>query len=338
MNSMLTSEDVYFFYPRAELPADPETFDPDEQWPLLRNGTEAWILQTWARLKRRGHPAKLVEELPERGVLIFENSHKREVAAQLRPGSRLFTVGVRADRNEAWISDVEVVQNPNLEDGYRQRYVPHWPQPGLVPRDVSRGSELQVAGFKGHVENLAQEFRDPAWEEALRERGVIWEGSGAARRGDDERAKCWNDYSNLDILIAVRPVRRGRKLYPRKPATKLYNAWQAGVPAILGPEASFRALRRSPLDYIEVTSAAEALRAIDRLRGDPALYANIVRHGLERGQEFSTTRLEDIWLRLIEQDFLPAAERRLPRRRYDSGIAWVIKRIGRARSHVASWL
>ena len=67
-----------------------------------------------------------------------------------------------------------------------------------------------------------------------------------------------------------------------KPASKLVNAWAAGVPAMLGPEPAYRELRSSPLDFLETPAAEAVLDAIDRLRGEPGLYAAMAENGLRR--------------------------------------------------------
>jgi hypothetical protein len=86
-----------------------------------------------------------------------------------------------------------------------------------------------------------------------------------------------------------------------KPASKLTNAWAAGVPAILSPELPYRELRRSSLDYLEARSGAEALEAIDRLVSDPALYSAMVANGLERAREFHSDCLTGRWAEALWQ-------------------------------------
>ena len=84
-----------------------------------------------------------------------------------------------------------------------------------------------------------------------------------------------------------------------KPAAKLQNAWAAGVPAILSPEIAYRELRRSRLDYLEARSRAEALEAIDALRADPSLYADMVSNGVERARDFQPDRLIERWVEVL---------------------------------------
>lgn len=327
--SDLSLADVQFYYPREALPMAMEDFDPERDWALMRSGAEVWILQTWGWLRRLGHDFPLVDTVPARGVLIYANAHKRRVAAQLARGNAALLVGLRADRRPSWISDIEVVQNPLLENGRHLRYMPHWPQQGLLPRDAARGATIRCVGFKGHVQNLAPGFGSPAWREALRERGIDWQVRGGAEQDDQRRAEAWHDYRELDISLAIRASRRGRQLHMRKPPTKLYNAWRAGVPAILGPEAAYRALRQSPLDYIEAATPDEALAAIDRLRRDPVLYMAMVDNGRRRGGAYAPERIARRWLALIESDLLPAARQRPPRRRFDLPLAWLRSYAGR---------
>jgi len=124
-------------------------------------------------------------------------------------------------------------------------------------------------------------------------------------RDTDTSITAWPDYRAVDVLIAVRPP--DRRLYLAKPATKLVNAWLAGVPAILGEEFAYRELRRSPLDYIEVASIDDARRAVRRLRDEPILYQAMVDNGRRRAREFTITSITEHWRKLLF-DILPALE------------------------------
>src|SRR5262249_49175552 len=153
--------------------------------------------------------------------------------------------------------------------------------------------------FKGFSGNLHEEFAAPEWREWLSTQGMRWtsdaiEYSKTGTRGDELD---WNNFRAVDLVLAVRPTRKD--LYPRKPATKLYNAWRANVPALLGPELAYRELKRSPLDYLEVANAAEARAAIERLRREPRLFEQMVDNGAARAAEFSPGTIASAWTRLL---------------------------------------
>lgn len=127
----------------------------------------------------------------------------------------------------------------------------------------------------------------------------------------------WHDYRDCDVAIAFRPPPRRkheRRGYTAKPATKLYNAWHAGVPAILGPEYAYRELRRTDLDYLEITNPGEARGAIRTLRENAVLYSAMVENGRERAREFTVDRILARWAEVLF-DQIPerAAQRRVAR-------------------------
>ena len=108
----------------------------------------------------------------------------------------------------------------------------------------------------------------------------------------------WHDYENVDILIAFRPnpKRKDEKQGHRtKPATKLYNAWFAGVPAVLANEYAYQQMRKTDLDYIAIKEPHEVKDAILRLKNNTELYNNMVTNGKERAEEFTVNKIADQW-------------------------------------------
>jgi len=103
----------------------------------------------------------------------------------------------------------------------------------------------------------------------------------------------------VDAVLAVRPAACPRR--DSKPATKLYNAWLAGVPALLSPDVAFRELRRSPLDYLEAAGPAEAKSGVRRLLAEPDLYRRMVANGRARAAEFSAGAVLARWFELLEE-------------------------------------
>lgn len=116
----------------------------------------------------------------------------------------------------------------------------------------------------------------------LADHGIEWvcDGNVYAQGATDGLQLQWNDFSETDLVLAVRPP--SGDLHLRKPATKLCNAWLAGVPAMLGPESAYRSLRRDELDFIEVGARAEAEAAVLRMLQEPARYASMRERASER--------------------------------------------------------
>jgi len=85
-----------------------------------------------------------------------------------------------------------------------------------------------------------------------------------------------------------------------KPASKLVNAWWAEVPALLGPEPAFQELRQSPLDYFEIRSVEDVLRAVAQLKAEPDRYRAMTDNGRQRRVAFSTEQNLRDWVSLFE--------------------------------------
>ena len=304
---------------RFFLPEPPEELarlagiDPDRDWRELVTGDRAWILQTFLRLARTGAPVELVGRVPADGIVLFHAKHERHV--RRAPGAgRALLVGCRADNRQPLAAEVEILQNGQFADGERRFFVSHWPQPGLVPRDPARADRLETVAFKGFAANLHPDLARPEWRAALAARGLAWEADAPVFAGaaTATAAARWADYREVDVVLALRP--RERRTARSKPATKLVNAWLAGVPALLGPEPAFRELRRSELDYLEIEDARSALEALDRLRAEPGLYRAMVEQGRRRTAEVDVAAVTARWRELLFER-LPALAADPARRR-----------------------
>lgn len=308
----MSTPQVRFFLPEpAGEIARLSRIDADRDWRRLVTGDRAWVLQTFLRLRDVGAPVELVHEIPRAaaGLLLFHAKHERLVRRALGSGRQVL-VGIRADNRRPLSAEFEILQNGLFADGERRFFLPHWPQPGLIPRDPARGSRIESIAYKGFDANLAPGFLAPDWAAWLAERGIDWrldaiEFAGAATDVDSAR---WADFRDVDLCLAVRPPRRGGAR--AKPATKLVNGWLAGVPTLLGPEPAFRELRRDPLDYLEVADVEEARRAVERLVADPKEYRARVEHGHRRAAEFDRAALTARWRELLFETLPRLAQRR----------------------------
>lgn len=290
------------------------SLDPDREPHRLVLGEHYWIVLTWRRLADAGLDVVLDNRVSADGPVVFYAGDKRAVErAHVRARSRALLVATRSDRNPVGYADVEVVQNAASADGERCFHVPHWRQPGLIVRDGARGDRPRVLLFPGTRQNLHPGFLDGEWQGFLQARGLEMRCHFQAT-GD--RPPAYHDLHDVDLMLAVRPS--GATVVRNKPAWKLFNAWLAGVPALLGPEAGYRELREGPLDFIEVDGPAAARRAIERLLGEPGLYRGMVENGLQRGRDYDDSANVARWRVLIEEVLAPRAmeEARAPTPRW----------------------
>jgi hypothetical protein len=297
--------EVAFFHSGALEFGPPNAIDPDREPNRFERGEHAWTVQTCVRLARAGLPVSLADRAPARGIVVFHAKERRDLLRSLPAGADVLLVAIRADNGECRAADVEVVQNGRFADGRRRVFIPFWPQPGLVPRDSSRGETIRRAAFKGFTRNLAQELRSPAWSSFLASLRIEWVLDGVDYHdhvaGHDGLR--WADYRDVDLVVALREP--DARLHTGKPAAKLYNAWFAGVPAVLGPEHAYREMRQSELDFLEVEGLAGAQAAVVRLLADPGLYRRMVEHGRRRAAEFTAERIVEHWRTLLFSE-LPA--------------------------------
>jgi hypothetical protein len=279
--------------------------EPGRDWREFQRGERAWVLQTYLQLVRAGYRARLASQLPDSGVVVFHAKQRRALLRRRQPRRGLVFVGIRGDFRRSGVVDFEVVQNRHSAEPGRSFFVPHWPQPGLLPRDPGRGLTITRIAYKGFDRNLHPYFRSPEWAMFLAARGIEWvQDSVPFAEGRTERtALDWPDFRTVDLILAVRPPGLWRG--DGKPATKLYNAWQAGVPALLSPDRGFAEIRRSPLDYLEVGNPDEAKRGLRRLLEYPDLYRRMVDNGRRRADEYTDSATLRHWLDLFEET-LPA--------------------------------
>ena len=275
------------------LPKNMDKMDVDNYIKLRTNFS--WSLQTYLRLKAENFPCILSNIMPDKGIVI---AFRGSLPFTLKPSPKLLLVCLLGDAGSHPWAQLHVVQNPRQTLTIRDSYhIPHWPQPWLITRNSEREEQFENIAYFGDLSNLASELRCLSWQERVNSIGLNWQVMGADR---------FYDYSNVDAIVAVRSF-DGRD-YIHKPASKLYNAWHAGVPAILGHESAYQAERRSKLDYIEVSSPNEVISALKRLRDDKGLRKAMIENGHLRAQETSFTNLVARWRDFITQTAEPAYE------------------------------
>ncbi len=319
---------VFFCLPREYFPTPAwiDAWERGEVLPLEEKGMEAtgqaWIYQTWALLIRAAVPCSLLEGLPqlppEGGIIIAMSGSFPSIMAlleekrkqQSKPRSwvhRFFLVDIVADGLPHPVARLHVVQNrAHAQRLSHALFMPHWPQPNLIPRDEHRGNRFEKVAFFGDIKNLAPELRSKQWQESLKKKlGITLELPSAA---------AWHDYHDIDGVIAVRDF--SPAAYLQKPATKLYNAWHAGVPFIGGNDSAYRADGTPNENYLVANSAAEVFEYLRRLKEEESFRRALVEKGFQQGAAYTQEATLQRWKKLI-QETLPALARQWQRK-----LAW----------------
>jgi hypothetical protein len=252
-----------------------------------RTTHHCWTSQTSIYLREAGFDCRVVNEFPEEGIVFASAA---DVGYTRRPGAKTLLVCMLGDGTAShFYAHCHVVQNREQLRWIREPYfIPHWPQPQMIPRDPGRGNRCENVFFFGDEPNLVAELRGDSFRRELEALGMNF------RLISPER---WHDFSEADAVLAVRSF--DDNLCHNKPALKLVNAWRAGVPAVLGRESAYRAEREGPLDYLEVRSREEVIAALHRLRSDANLYQEMVANGLRRGQAFDPSAISRRWIEYI---------------------------------------
>jgi hypothetical protein len=297
---------IYFYIPKNQwpvgyLPQSPEQYG---EWMSFWNsrygrGKYDWTLQTYLYLTADGLPCKLIDVMPDEGIVI---SHRDFLSDNLQPRPKLLIICIKVDRDPHPYAQLQIVQNnrdeicgrsPNLWQSCPLKF---WLQPRLIARDSSRGDRFTNAAFFGVLDSLAPELQAPSWEEKLNALGLRWEVV------DHDR---WHDYSEVDVIVAVRSFQVDRT-FDLKPPSKLINAWHAGIPAILGRESAYQNERKSELDYIEIADEDEAIAALNRLRNDRSLRLAMVENGKIRAKEVGNAQITLQWRNFLTNVAVPA--------------------------------
>ncbi|WP_165233159.1 glycosyltransferase [Aquisphaera insulae] len=284
---------VRFVYRRRDLfrrmsaePSPPFPCDMQPRFPA-EGGADCWILQTWIHLRRLGMPVELERE-PRRGcinVLYYDDLNWK------RMPPLHFLVAVQADRGRPELCNLRVVQNQLcVKDPHADFWIPHWPQPGLRPRDSSRGLRFEHLAYLGLERNLDRRLCTPEFFRRLADLGVRI----SLRTAPED----WTSYEDLDGILAVR--RATPFDLTIKPPSKLINCWRAGVIPLMGVESAYQQVGTPGRDYLEVDTGDEVIAAIRRLKSSAELRGDLLEAGSRRSPEFSERAIAERWIRFLE--------------------------------------
>jgi hypothetical protein len=312
-------------------------WEPDRDPRLFASGVGHNLLELHSRLRDRDLPLTLGEEIPEDARLVLYYQQYWDRVTELRAALRAApyrTLLVRSDAPLWWdfLLPADHVVVPNTSDiwrrfyGRRARHIPGFPQRGLRPRAPHRRSVATVF-FKGNPESVPDYLREKEFRDALRDRGLrLVLDVPPTTSGSEQR---WHDFSDVDVALCVRaPTRDGLLL--NKPATRLVNAWCAGVIPLVSPEPAYLELLNDGVDGLVVRSADDVLAVLDRLARDGSLAARMFQASRERGAAFTAEEILEQWHELLLEVSGPPLSRRSAQLRRTIVLHRFVLRAGRA--------
>jgi hypothetical protein len=292
----MTSTEIVFVLPgrSEEELARVEKLDVDRDWRFFEDGVAAWIVQTYLRLRDFGVSVQLANAFSRNGINI---AHVATLAKMDRPQG-CFVVGVRADYPAVRWCQFHIVQN-QTQIGSRSIWLPHWPQPGLIPRDPARGDRVERVGYFGRpVNHYSRIFRRASGY--FRVRDAVNEicnelGLDLVERGTNE----WNNFSDVDVVLGLRDF--GNRTYDTKPPTKLINAWLAGSIFIAGNDSAFFQIGKANTDWLCVKSAEQLKYNLIKLMQNEIYRYQLRTKGLLQTEKFNIDSILSRWAICINE-------------------------------------
>ena len=249
---------------------------------------ENWIAQSYLQLKNFGIDIALSSTPPEQGAFV---AAAYVMPSNFRPTHDQFFISVSADGPPHLGGDLHIVQNKAQEKLLPQsRFIPHWPQPGLIGRDYQRGSKFENIVYIGDQKNLSPYLASSSWRQRLSEFGLNWIMQQQERRDPA-------DMSEYDAVVAIRSFNQTG--FIRKPASKLVNALLANCPAVCGREFAYREVAPRGSCYLEATSANHLLKQLLALKNDVALRSRIVENGRLAVLPYTASSVLNSWRGLV---------------------------------------
>lgn len=289
---------IYFYAPDDN---SQELLKQDyHRWVGCHSNFVAWIAPTYFHLKEAGFSCEAIDRLPKEGIVLADgdtlgNSH--------RYLGNLMLICAKSDGDYNPSAHIHIVHNcldvrDRRHSLWNPYYISHWPMPGLIPRKKERGCLVENVAYIGSRSQLAAELKSERWVSALSSLGCRWLPIFEANK--------WNDFSQIDLIVAARSF--SQKSYPNKGAIKLFNAWRAGVPAILAPESAFLAEKKTDLDFLTINSIEEAIDAVKTLKNSPKLYSAMVRNSSHRAEDLTAEKTLDRWMTFFTRVAFPSYE------------------------------
>ena len=251
-------------------------------------GEDIWVLLTYLHFRHAGYEVTLGSKPLADKINVIDGVKSRP--QNTHPD--YFYIAGRTDAHYPELAHFVLHQNLIPTNRHNEIYVPQWPQPGLIPRENNRGNAIKTVAFFGQPKrNLAEAFQSDTFLEQLNQRGIQFIIKG--KRSDEVE---WHDYSNVDIVIAVRDV--PAELLRLKPVNKATNSWLAGALCITGDEPAITAAFNSSKAVLQATTEKDVLAIIDHLQANPELFSQMLVEGQKLAQDYSENSVLSSWIEM----------------------------------------
>lgn len=318
----MTFPKIWFYLPEEDGVNFPANIDDYWQWQISSSELEEvwgryhWVLQTYLFFCKFGIDCELTRELPPEGIVI---SHRDCIPNDIQVIQSRYIICLLVDRlNPHPYANFHILHNPSQELRLfgNYSYMPPWPQIGLISRDNGRGTLFKNIMYFGYPKNLIKDLSLDSFHDELYKIRLKLQIITPSK---------WNDFSKCDAILGVRMFGRSH-LFGNKPSLKLYNAWLARVPAILGYECAYRIEGCAGEDYLEATSREEVLKHLNALKNDISLRQRLVTNGWNKVQQFLPEATIKRWQRLLQYRIIPDYQTYI-RRPYKKSLMKVVGRV-----------
>ena len=294
---------IHFFLTRKEMPDGFfEEWNPDDNPKMYSSGIGHNILELASRLSARGHTITLGHKpSSDSSTVIFFKKHfllRRDVTLKILRIAALYPVilirsDLQVDAPLVFNPDLEVIPNRSILNRRNQVYIPPFPQRGLIRRDKWNGNRINNLEIKCNPENIPDNLKILISEiNALDCAITLNVDSPKSSDGSDNN---WNDFSEVDLSLIMRPVGQNTESNVRKPPTRLINAWVAGTIPVVDPLPAYTELIRDGIDGFIVNNPKQVAAVVKRLVENPDYCEEVFENCRRRGEEYQVAEIVEIW-------------------------------------------
>jgi hypothetical protein len=267
----------------------------DTNFNRFRGAASNWIIQSFLILRPHltacGFDVRIGERFVPGEICVCH----RDDLNRLSGAWKSFVICARADRPAPAVADIVISQNDLVVNrSLNTFFIPHWPQPGLIPRNRARGTMIETAAYFGH------DWSIPEW---MKSEGQLSESLGLFGLKYQLHNKVWNDYGQVDIALAFRD--EADIVLEQKPATKVTNAWLAGVIPIVYPEPEYARIVNHGVNGFLASTFQESVDWIKLLVREPEYVRAIQNAASDAAASYSRQYVTKQWMDFFIEEAIP---------------------------------